>query len=271
MDESQSAAVAVAVTAATTTTSIMDGRRGDDEWTVQPSGAPISTAASLSFANAPLAASYLSPSRHLFAIAAAESTSDNDVFLCVSTSSSRLLTVLYRLCAIVAAQLASERLQRSTVPAYLALTCQHVQQPVLLLTAKPQHSAQQQADLDRWNMLRGVRGEAEIGWNQVRVQSASRFHTHTTHTHIHTAHSLTVQHSSADACPLHHFAVLCRLPLGLCVLLVVRYATCLENVDSFLLSVAREPVPPRLVLIDELLPPAQRAGADIDWKEAWAK
>ena len=53
-----------------------------------------------------------------------------------------------------------------------------------------------------------------------------------------------------------------------------RYSTCLENVDSFLVSVVRmtaSGAPPRLVLIDELLPPAKRAGVDVDWREAWAK
>ena len=148
-----------------------------------------------------------------------------DVFLCMSCPRSRLLSALFRLCAAVAGALSSERLQRSSVPAYLALSCQHVQQPVVLLTARPQHSLgrqQQQPDVQRWTSLRCVRREGEAGWSGVRVQ----------------------------------------------------YHSCLENVDTFLLSVAREAkrgLPPRLLLIDELPPPAQRAASDVSWQEAWTK
>ena len=70
-------------------------------------------------------------------------------------------------------------------------------------------------------------------------------------------------------------------PLSVCVSVrvsvcpCVSYCSCLEHVDNYLLYVARDAehgVPPRLVLIDELLPPAQRAaGRDVDWKEGWAK
>ena len=111
--------------------------------------------------------------------AVAAPSADCDVFLCLGAASTRLLSVLHRLCASVAADLSTARLQRSTVPAYLALTCQHAQQPVLILTAKPHHSTQLWADTARrWHGLRAVSGEGEReGWNDVSVQSDSTRHT----------------------------------------------------------------------------------------------
>ena len=163
--------VEIEVEAAAPVTAAMDGGAGDqcEEWSVplsdsfaacRPSAAVgLDTAAAASLARGALPSAVC------------------DVFLCVSAERSRLLSVLYRLCATVAATLSSERAQRSAVPAYLALTCQHVQQPVVILTAQPlhSHSAQQhQADVSRWSQLRAIQHDSEPAWNGVQVQSASQ-------------------------------------------------------------------------------------------------
>ena len=64
------------------------------------------------------------------------------------------------------------------------------------------------------------------------------------------------------------------LRFSLCAARSGSFCACLEHLDAFLLSITREAVsgvPPRLVVIDELMPPAQTRGVDADWKEAWAK
>ena len=154
----------------------MDGGEGDEgEW----DGPPLSFIV-------PLAAT-LPASIHTEVAADAATASPGavcagDVFLCVSSVSSCLLSVVYRLCAGVAATLSREREQRASVPAYLALTCQHVQQRVVIVTAQPQlsYDAQQRhADNRRWSMLRAVRRDDEPGWGHVSVQSANQPATNT--------------------------------------------------------------------------------------------
>lgn len=146
----------------------MDGGAADDEWTLPRSHQPPVAPSSRSLTST-------LPLSHYSSVAGPADCSAPDVFLCLGSSHSRLLSVLYRLCAGVATELSAARVQRSTaVPAYIALACQHVQQPVWILTTKPHPNAQQQTDLaTKWSSLRAVRGEDEQGWKDVRVQSDS--------------------------------------------------------------------------------------------------
>ena len=192
--------LAAAVTsAAAHTVTLLDGA-GDDEWALHAAGElPGGVSSTQQSTQQPPAACL--------------STAHSDVFLCVDASGGTVLSTLYRLCSRTAAALSRERSQRLCVPAYLALTCQHTQQPVVLVTGRPQlDTLQHRADMaSRWNSLRGVSREGEDGWKDVRVLSHCSRHTHLSSTRVRwpCTSSLTSNCMRAVACVVAPLTVCC--------------------------------------------------------------